>query len=197
MNIFLDCGTHYFEGLLRLVRKYQMDEMWKMFTFEGSPDIFASKLFVDALKVLSTQYNIVAENKCVGGVDEEVEFVSPKSQLIGLRGSVGNYFDIPPEDCLSRNVQQFSLATFIKRNFSKKDFIVCKLDIEGSEFRTVEELFETGAMSYINDIYVEWHVENRWGHQWPTPWSTEKIESAIKTKKRLEECRSVRYREWA
>ena len=42
-------------------------------------------------------------------------------------------------------------------SFSKKDFIVCKMNIEGAEYNTLERMIYDGSISYINHLYVSWH----------------------------------------
>ena len=45
----------------------------------------------------------------------------------------------------------------IKENFSKDDYIVVKMDIEGSEFSVLDGLIRENMIEYINEIYVEFH----------------------------------------
>jgi len=40
----------------------------------------------------------------------------------------------------------------------KNDYIVLKMDIETSEYYVLPHLIETGALEYINEIYVEFHL---------------------------------------
>lgn len=49
------------------------------------------------------------------------------------------------------------LSDFIISNFDKNDNIIIKMDIEGSEYHTLEKMIETGAIKYVNNISVEWH----------------------------------------
>jgi hypothetical protein len=37
-------------------------------------------------------------------------------------------------------------------------FLVVKLDVEGSEFRILRRLLESGMIQHINHLYVEWHT---------------------------------------
>ena len=55
------------------------------------------------------------------------------------------------------NIPCIDLDKWIKENFSKDNFIVLKIDIEGEEYPLLEYMIQTGAIFYINKIYCEWH----------------------------------------
>ena len=42
-------------------------------------------------------------------------------------------------------------------NFSKDDYIVIKMDIEGAEYKVLPKMIEDGSIEYINSAYIEWH----------------------------------------
>jgi len=46
---------------------------------------------------------------------------------------------------------------FIEDNFSKNDYIICKMDIEGAEYPILEKMIEKNNLNYIKILYVEWH----------------------------------------
>lgn len=48
-------------------------------------------------------------------------------------------------------------AKWITDNLNKDDNVVCKIDIEGSEYIVLPHLIETGAIQYIKEIIIEWH----------------------------------------
>lgn len=58
-------------------------------------------------------------------------------------------------------IQGFDFATWLMNTFSKKDFVVLKMDVEGTEFELIPRLFETGAICLIDEIFLECHY-NRW-----------------------------------
>ncbi len=55
-------------------------------------------------------------------------------------------------------VKEIDFARYVINNFSKKDYIVLKIDIEGKEYDLLEHMIETGAIYYINKIFCEWHA---------------------------------------
>lgn len=58
-------------------------------------------------------------------------------------------------------IQGFDFANWLKNTFSEKDFVVMKMDVEGTEFDLIPRLFETGAICLIDEIFLECHY-NRW-----------------------------------
>ena len=67
-----------------------------------------------------------------------------------------------PDEYLKKSnyqVEAIDLSDFIKNNFSKEDFIILKLDIEGSEFDVLQKMITDETLEYIKKIYVEWHEQ--------------------------------------
>ncbi|XP_042474948.1 uncharacterized protein LOC122057030 [Macadamia integrifolia] len=58
-------------------------------------------------------------------------------------------------------IRGFDFASWLKNTVSKSDFVVMKMDIEGTEFDLIPRLFETGAICLIDEIFLECHY-NRW-----------------------------------
>lgn len=55
----------------------------------------------------------------------------------------------------------FDFAEWLKSAVTEKDFVVMKMDVEGTEFHLIPRLFETGAICLIDEIFLECHY-NRW-----------------------------------
>ncbi|GAA0186546.1 methyltransferase [Lithospermum erythrorhizon] len=58
-------------------------------------------------------------------------------------------------------IQGFDFAEWLKSAATEKDFVVMKMDVEGTEFDLIPRLFETGAICLIDEIFLECHY-NRW-----------------------------------
>ncbi|KAF7142273.1 hypothetical protein RHSIM_Rhsim05G0226400 [Rhododendron simsii] len=58
-------------------------------------------------------------------------------------------------------IQGFDFANWLKSTVSEKDFVVMKMDVEGTEFDLIPRLFKTGAICLIDEIFLECHY-NRW-----------------------------------
>ncbi|KAK9280060.1 hypothetical protein L1049_013745 [Liquidambar formosana] len=58
-------------------------------------------------------------------------------------------------------IQGFDFANWVKSTVSEIDFVVMKMDVEGTEFHLIPRLIETGAICLIDEIFLECHY-NRW-----------------------------------
>ncbi|KAF6174086.1 hypothetical protein GIB67_020268 [Kingdonia uniflora] len=58
-------------------------------------------------------------------------------------------------------IQGFDFANWLKNTVSERDYVVMKMDVEGTEFDLIPRLFETGAICLIDEIFLECHY-NRW-----------------------------------
>ncbi|PKA67118.1 hypothetical protein AXF42_Ash004610 [Apostasia shenzhenica] len=58
-------------------------------------------------------------------------------------------------------IQGFDFAEWLKSTVTEKDFVVMKMDVEGTEFELVPRLFDTGALCLIDELFLECHY-NRW-----------------------------------
>ncbi|KAI4331593.1 hypothetical protein MLD38_029769 [Melastoma candidum] len=58
-------------------------------------------------------------------------------------------------------VPGFDFAEWLKSTATENDFVVMKMDVEGTEFDLIPRLFETGAICLIDELFLECHY-NRW-----------------------------------
>jgi FkbM family methyltransferase len=49
------------------------------------------------------------------------------------------------------------LADFLMKNFSPIDYLILKLDIEGAEYDVLERLIASNTITWLNELYVEYH----------------------------------------
>ncbi|XP_059659848.1 uncharacterized protein LOC132306476 [Cornus florida] len=55
----------------------------------------------------------------------------------------------------------FDFANWLKNTVSERDFVVMKMDVEGTEFHLIPRLVETGAICLIDELFIECHY-SRW-----------------------------------
>ncbi|KAL3536578.1 hypothetical protein ACH5RR_005039 [Cinchona calisaya] len=58
-------------------------------------------------------------------------------------------------------IQGFDFAAWLKDTVTERDFVVMKMDVEGTEFNLIPRLIETGAICLIDEVFLECHY-NRW-----------------------------------
>ncbi|KAK7289905.1 hypothetical protein RIF29_03932 [Crotalaria pallida] len=58
-------------------------------------------------------------------------------------------------------IQGFDFVNWLKSSVRHRDFVVMKMDVEGTEFHLIPRLIETGAICLIDELFLECHY-NRW-----------------------------------
>lgn len=158
-KILLDCGSHLGESIKKFKTILNSSD-FEFYMFE--PNIFlfeqinSNSEFEECKKfnnAVSNKNEIVKFWGCTGNNKSSVGATLEKSKADSDNISENDYIEIPSID----------LSEFIVDNFSKKDFIILKLDIEGSEYDVLEKLFDTNVIEYINELYIEFHS------QWLSP----------------------------
>jgi len=84
------------------------------------------------------------------GIDGGSSLEEKRAEIMKVRKP--NYF--PLEKIL---VPTFDLNEFILTNFTLKDYVVLKLDIEGAEYNVIPHLIDGGAIELITELFIEWH----------------------------------------
>lgn len=143
-NIFLDCGAHC--GCSR--RKWEkLRPGYEIFSFEADPELCSmNPLLIN--KAVSTTNSSATFYKF--GIDGGSSLEEKRAEIMKVRKP--NYF--PLEKIL---VPTFDLNEFILTNFTLKDYVVLKLDIEGAEYNVIPHLIAGGAIELITELFIEWH----------------------------------------
>lgn len=166
-KIFLDCGTHLGQGLEKITRARQIDNSWEIYTWEANPYTYEkfirSKKFPN-LRIASFNKAINSEN---GSVVLNIEHATTKHSSQVTNTGQGTTIlndenwrpNVRKRGSLNEQltVESIDISEWIRNNCNKNDFIILKLDIEGAEYNVLEKLIETRIISYINEIFVEWH----------------------------------------
>ncbi|KAK7301682.1 hypothetical protein RJT34_12553 [Clitoria ternatea] len=58
-------------------------------------------------------------------------------------------------------IQGFDFAEWLKSAVTSRDFVVVKMDVEGTEFHLIPRLIQSGAICLIDELFLECHY-NRW-----------------------------------
>ena len=161
-NVFIDCGANLGQGLTTFCSMYGMDASWIVETFEPNP------LLIEQLSknISSLPMNVKIHNSAVWCYDGEIEFsiMEECSEVSSIKKLMddGVCLDISSLAYRSHNniinVPCVDISSII-RSYKINDNIVVKIDVEGSEFAIIRKLIEDDTISYINDLYVEWHTQ--------------------------------------
>jgi FkbM family methyltransferase len=165
-KIFFDCGTHLFQGFSQFAKKLNLKDGWESYCFESNPIVYEkSKPILDGL--LSEGYKITHQNFGISDKEDvvKVNCASYEGEYIHL-GS--NILENPPEKDIQFDdtfnyleeditVKTKKLSKLLKEICTKDDYVVLKLDIEGSEFAVLDDIIETKTYECLDEIYIEFH----------------------------------------
>jgi len=161
MNVFLDCGTHFGQGLDTFVSMFNIDKNWHVESYEANPVTFAAHM-------PNRKFDYV-KYKNIGIFDKNSELTfnieTPPNE--GDTGMGSSFMDLSewnpwggqlrPHFQKKATVPCIDLSEHIKKSFSKDDFLVCKMDIEGSEYCVLEKIIQEDLVDYFKVLFVEFH----------------------------------------
>lgn len=157
-NVFLDLGSHKGEGLLEFLENGIIDSTYDIFCFEASPNLNTyEEIKKKTNHIPDIINNIKFENVAIWTEDGELKFNDRRDMASHLIDSNFNYFQKKDEYNII-NVKCINFSNFLK-NLPECSNIVCKMDIEGSEFNVLRHLIEDNTIGIINKIYIEFHPE--------------------------------------
>lgn len=152
-KIYIDCGGYDGDTVELFIKNYPEANQFKIFCFEPNPELFEK-----IKKNTSNHENIVIYNKAVWIEDGEKNFFlakNPQGSSL-LSNKIGR---CKLNLAQPIKVNTVDLSKWIKINFNKYNYIVLKLDVEGAEYPIIEKMINEDTISYINDLYVEWHTK--------------------------------------
>lgn len=162
MKYFIDCGTHFFQGLQKFDKMYKFDSSWEIYSFEANPITFqlSQSRIPEKFKTLK----LIHENKAVSNENGVVTVNCDFSDKIGV-GEGSNILENPPNKdllygiCFSwsqKAITSFDFSEFILQ-LTDPEYIAIKLDIEGAEFSVLSKIIKDEAYKRIDKIYIEFH----------------------------------------
>jgi FkbM family methyltransferase len=166
-KIFIDCGTHLFQGFCDFVEKYNIDKTWECYSFEANPNTFEMSQENYITLINDWNLNLKHYNKAVSHKDTKIKVNCSKDSL-GYVSQGSNTLTNPPNyDKQWKNSFEYSseevyvdaidFSKFLKEVCSPNDFVLVKMDIEGSEFDVIESLIQTETYKLIDKFYCEFH----------------------------------------
>ena len=160
MKYFIDCGGHHGEGLKSFIEMYNIDETWKIYSFEPNKDSFevlkefkynnCNIEFINAGVWISNSkltFNVETTSALYGSKEDGAgsTFVKLDNWNIKHPGNMcaGDYLN-------SYEVDVVNFSEFI-RSLVDVDFLLVKLDVEGSEYDILRNIITDNSISLIND----------------------------------------------
>jgi FkbM family methyltransferase len=155
-KIFIDGGAHKGEAVEVLLDKREDLKDCEVHFFEPNPDL------IEYLENMSeaSPYNITVHHAALWDEEGEIDFFESIARWNTLASTVvpemNEIWGLKLDRDNPQKVPTVSLSDFLEQ-FDQEDYIVVKLDVEGSEYAIVQDLFDTGAINKIDELFLEWH----------------------------------------
>jgi FkbM family methyltransferase len=148
-HVFIDCGANVGQSI-ETFKRYRTDwEQFEIHSFEANPNL---KKHFDKY---STLKNFNFHSTAVWISDGNIKFYIDASST--AFGSSLNVDKDNVSDSRFELIDSIDISNWIFSNFKQDDFIILKLDIEGSEYDVINHMIDTNSISYINILFVEFH----------------------------------------
>lgn len=161
-KVFIDCGGNKGQGLRTFIEKYKMDDTWLIETFEPNPLCNLSEKIKDLVEKLNIKIYNYAVFDYNGTIKLSQMLEDDEGSSLNCLMSKGICSDPKSTSYRKHNsiieVECKDLSDILKK-YDDNDYVVVKLDVEGSEFNILRKLIKDNTISKINDLYVEWHFD--------------------------------------
>ena len=149
-KIFIDGGGHEGESVRHFYNVFPDANEYEVHSFEANPDLWE---LVEKEKTILHKF-------AMWDNDGEMEFFNSRFHSEGgtllLKKTTGKVdYNHPIK------VKTIDFSKWLQENFTKDDYIVLKLDIEGAEYTVVDKMYKDGTLSWINEFWGELHLPNK------------------------------------
>lgn len=143
MNIFLDAGFYAGVALKQYIEAGVVDESWAVYGFEANPE-----LDINLEQFLPVKVNLI--KKAVWTNNRKVKFhISGREDSAGIANLTGH---TEPKEV---EVPAINFSKFVAD--LPEAYIICSMDIEGSEYPVLEKMLKNDTVDRINELDIEFH----------------------------------------
>lgn len=167
MNILLDCGTHLCEGIIQLYRMGIIDDSYLIHAFEANPECNIEH------RIRQIPLNAICHNAAVWIKDGYIEFYQEHHKKNGSGSPTDGYSEkdgwassVKDVNIIDKQtikgydqpiiVPSIDFSKFITQ-LDNSSHIICKMDIEGSEYTVLPHLIQNNTISRIHTLVIEFH----------------------------------------
>lgn len=150
-KIFLDCGANRGQSIIYAKKQFGQDI--EIYSFEA-----VTILYNKLIEKWDNDPKVHLYNNAIWDKNDKVK-IYISTEWSDASTLYLDKFDRKISKDLYNEVNSIDLSEFIKDNFTTEDYIILKLDIEGAEYDVLYHLAKTNIMSYLNEIWGEWHLD--------------------------------------
>jgi FkbM family methyltransferase len=145
-KVFIDAGGYTGDTVRLFLEQYENADQFEIFCFEPNPN------FLESHK--DQKYTFLPYAVWTQDCDMDFHLCSNNLGSSLLKSKLGKHH----RHIGKVKVKAINFSKWIKENFSKDDFIVLKMDIEGAEYDVLRHMVDQGSIYYIKELYVDWHA---------------------------------------
>jgi len=154
-KVFIDGGANVGQSIIAFCNNFPDASEYEIICFEASH----SPMVLNPLNDVMQQYqskakSIKLNNKALWIYDGVVSFYdkgTESSSILHRAQFVNN------PNVVKRNVECIDLSNWIKNTFTKDDYVVLKLDIEGGEYDIIKKMYDDKTIGCVDRFYCEIH----------------------------------------
>jgi len=156
-KVFIDGGAHKGEAIEVLLDKRADLKGCEAHFFEPNPNLIE---LLEGIAQENKNYDIKVYHAALWNEEGDIDFLESIARWNTLASTVvpsmNEIWGLKLDRDNPQKVPTVVLSDFLGQ-FDDEDYIVLKLDVEGSEYVLVEDLFETGMINKIDELFLEWH----------------------------------------
>ena len=159
-KIFIDCGAHDGCSIRKFRGAYMNASKYEIYSFEPNPALAKFhpvsedvKFFQKAVWIEDGQKTFYQVSKDKYG---KTDALTGASTLDEAKARY-NISRLNHQEHTKLVVETVDLSNWIMEEFSKEDYIVLKLDVEGSEYAILDKMIADGSIKYIDHLFAEFH----------------------------------------
>jgi len=163
-GLFIDGGSNTGQGFMYF-SKYFNPNNFDYVLIEPNPYCIDELKEIANLEKEKYQTNIEIIQKACDIDEDTVSFHGLTNNSKGKKSQGGSlldknmFFESEDKNKYSIDVKTFSFRNFLIQKSKTYDLIVIKMDIEGGEYKVLNNLLEDQTYEHINTIYVEFHAQ--------------------------------------
>ncbi|CAN6220028.1 unnamed protein product [Urochloa humidicola] len=160
--VYIDVGARsYGSSIGGWFRKHypKQNHTFQVYAIEADPAFhseYAAKKGVTLLPYAAWVRNETLKFEINGDPGKEDEAKANGRGMGRIRPAAGNKMSGQV-----RSVAAFDFAEWLKHTVTEQDYVVMKMDVEGTEFDLIPRMFDTGSICLVDELFLECHY-NRW-----------------------------------
>ena len=148
-KVFIDCGANEGQSIDNFIAKWNDWEDYEILSYEANSSL------APYFKKFEDKANIKFYPEAIWTNDRTVDFYlctsgNASSSIIGTK-ITGQLKKSPTE------VKCVDIDRVI-REYSKEDYVILKIDIEGAEYELLEYMLSKNTFEFVDVLYIEFHT---------------------------------------